>query len=76
MRGFPLLNTLLVATLFFIAWWQLTAAAAIGFAIGAVLSGAAGFIGMHVAARLGPVTGASGRTEAIGIRAQTIARMA
>ncbi len=36
---------------FIIAWWQLGAAAAIGFAIGAILSAAAGFIGMHVSVR-------------------------
>ncbi|WP_274424027.1 sodium-translocating pyrophosphatase [Chelativorans sp. YIM 93263] len=36
---------------FLIAWWLLNSIAAIGFLIGAVLSGAAGFIGMHVSVR-------------------------
>ncbi|MBP1850679.1 sodium-translocating pyrophosphatase [Rhizobium halophytocola] len=39
------------AVVFVIAWILLSATAAIGFLIGAVLSGAAGFIGMHVSVR-------------------------
>jgi len=39
------------AVVFVLAWWLLTWAAAVGFLIGAVLSGAAGFIGMHVSVR-------------------------
>src|SRR5690606_607536 len=36
---------------FVLAWWLLSAIAAVGFLVGAVLSGAAGYIGMHVSVR-------------------------
>jgi K(+)-stimulated pyrophosphate-energized sodium pump len=39
------------AVVFLLTWWLLSATAAIGFLIGAVLSGVAGFIGMHVSVR-------------------------
>ncbi len=39
------------AVVFLLAWWLLSGTAAIGFLIGAVLSGAAGYIGMHVSVR-------------------------
>ena len=39
------------AVVFLLTWWLLTFTAAIGFLIGAVLSGVAGFIGMHVSVR-------------------------
>ncbi len=39
------------AVVFLIAWWLLSGIAAIGFLIGAVLSGAAGYIGMHISVR-------------------------
>lgn len=46
------LSIALVGAVVFVgSWWLLSATAAFGFLIGAVLSGAAGFIGMHVSVR-------------------------
>ena len=50
------------AVVFLLAWWLLSASAAVGFLIGAVLSGLAGFIGMHCCLRLLDRGGGLGRS--------------
>jgi K(+)-stimulated pyrophosphate-energized sodium pump len=49
------------AFIFALVWYLLGAPVAIGFLVGAVLSGAAGFIGMLVSVRSGRRSGAAGR---------------
>jgi hypothetical protein len=53
---------------FVLAWWLLSGVAALGFLIGAVLSGVAGFIGMHV--RCAPMCVRRKRVEQPGRRSR------
>ena len=50
------------AIIFLILWWKLNAVTAVGFAVGAVASAAAGYIGMNVAVRANVRTAQAAKT--------------